>query len=189
MRALLAWGWVVVCLAGLGTGCASEADAGDAPVWPVTARAAVTAAGVDPPAYCDRTDDPMQDARISRPSTFWSANPELRATLVTVLARWSKATGLDLSVAGGGIEVVRVDLPADFGGFAFGHIQIDSSLTGPAIELTLLHEVGHLLGAGHLGPWEGVMSRCQSASSSLLTEADLMQVCSAAPCTTFQQEL
>jgi len=138
---------------------------------------------------CGSPDDDLPAARGEVPQTFWSDEPELRDMLGKALPRWSRATGLPLSVAPDGIMVVYTDLPTGMGGFASDHIDVDPTEFEPQwFETMLIHEVGHMLGSRHLGPYEGVMSRCLGMGETAITEADLDQVCAAAPCTTFVPE-
>jgi hypothetical protein len=169
-------------------GCAGADEADADPVWGAgfegQAKSAVTEL---PEIACGDSSDDMPSARQGRPETFWAEDPVLRAALVKVLARVTKATGLSLSVAPGGVEVVFTDLPTGYAGLATDHIDVDVAVDLIGTSL-LMHEVLHMLGAKHLGPWEGVMSRCIGNQSMLLTTADVEQVCSAAPCTTFLPE-
>jgi hypothetical protein len=181
-------GWMVVALLALVAGCASEeATADAAPDW----SAPVASSAMTEPVDCsDTTDDHLPEARVSRPHQYWAEDAELRAALGRVLARVNAATGLGLELedAPGAVQVFSTDLPEDVVGYASSHIEIDVSLRGLEVDSTLLHEVGHTQGAEHLGAGEGVMSRCVDGTFALLTDADLIQICSGAPCTTFVPE-
>lgn len=185
MQGMLGLGclWVLVAAAG----CSAAPDAADGtPMWTVAAPIIHSAPeAVD----CGKADDDLPSARMDRPTKFWAEDALLQETLGRVLARLNAATGLGLSVELGGIDVVLTDLPPEYSGYASDHIDVDVEVTGPLVDLVLIHEVGHMLGAGHLGPFEGVMSRCTGADSEWLTDPDLMQICSGAPCTTFRPEI
>jgi hypothetical protein len=194
------WCFTVVLLAGCAAGGGSDVDG--APDWAIPRQAALVAASPvtepsppvpGPPIDCnapaDMPADHMPEDRIARPETFWAEDIELRAVLASAIDRLRAATGLELSVARGGVEAMVVDLPEGVGGNVSDHIAIDVDVVGPDVLTVMLHELGHVLGAMHLGPWEGVMSRCYPVSSALLTAADLVQICSAAPCTAFQPEI
>lgn len=177
---------VTGCLWALG--CSAAPAAADVPDWTIAAPAPV--ALVEPkPVDCSQADDDLPSARMERRTSFWAEDPVLQDALGRVLGRLNTATGLGLSVAPGGVSVVLTDLPPEYGGLASDHIDIDVDITGLLVDQTLIHEVGHMLGARHLGPWEGVMSRCLGAASVLLTDSDLEQICSGALCTRFQPEI
>lgn len=176
----------LILLALFAVGCANQADVGGAPVWPDPVP--VIPAFASNPVDCNQVADDMPEGRVARPQAFWADDPGLRETLTRVVNRLNTATALDLSVAVGGVEAIIVDLPPESAGVASDHIDIDVDQTGQAQETVLLHEVGHMLGAKHLGPWQGVMSRCTGNQSWLLTNADLEEICSGAPCATFQPE-
>jgi hypothetical protein len=196
MLAGLGQAWMVVALLGLtAAGCASGETASD-PDWTAPLPGSVSAVrpSMTEEVDCsDAHDDALPAARVDRPHLYWSEDPELRAALGRTLSRLSAATGLVLSVAPdaktpGAVQVVLTDLPEGVVGYAAGHIEIDVSLTGLQVDATLLHELGHTQGAEHLGAGEGVMSRCVGGSNLLLTDADLIQICSGAPCSTFLPE-
>lgn len=175
-------GWIglVVCvaLAGCSAGGSVEGEADGAPLlW----------ASVGP-MDCSEAADAVPEVRASRPVTYWADDAGLRAALVRVLTRLNAATGLGLSLARGGVEVSYSDLPPDTSGFALGDIEIDVAVAAESLDGVLLHELGHILGARHLGPLEGVMSRCVGVQTQRLTEADLVLICAAAPCAAFQPE-
>lgn len=169
-------GWIGLVVCGVLAGCAGGSVEGEADGAPLL-WASVG------PMDCNEAADAVPEVRASRPVTYWADDAGLRAALVRVLARLNAATGLGLSVARGGVEVFYSDLPPEASGFASDHIEIDVAVS--SLDTVLLHEVGHILGARHLGPREGVMSRCVGVQHALLTEADLVQICAAAPCTTF----
>jgi len=155
--------------------------------------AADAAPGSAPPATaldeCEQAADALPAARSSTRLTYWSDDNSLRGSLDRVLGRLNTATGLGLSVAPEGVLVeFVVDMPPELAGFSSDHIEISLDVW-LQLDEALLHEVGHQLGARHLGPREGVMSRCLVSGSALLTDADLAQICAASPCTTFQAEV
>jgi hypothetical protein len=144
------------------------------------------------PIDCEQAEDPLPAAREHTPLTYWADDAGLQASLERVLGRLNTATGLGLVVALGGVPVEFADLSSrSIGRSSVEGIQIASDeRTGlwSVVDRVLLHEVGHQLGARHLGPGEGVLSRCLGASSRTLTALDLEQICTAASCATFQPE-
>jgi len=192
-------GWAFVLVLLFAVGCTSSADG--APVWTVpeqtpqqtveqTVEMPPESVATDEPTDCADAADDMSGDRLSRPEAFWAEDEQVRGALSRVLERMSDATGLPLGMARGGVEAIVLDLPPGYLGFARGdHIEIDADVAEDTLDLVMLHELGHMLGAGHLGPSEGVMSRCGKGARSRLTSADLMQICSAAPCARFQPEV
>jgi hypothetical protein len=181
-----AWATAVL-VAVIAAGCAAEGPSAQ-PEWSVI-PGSVSAFGE--PADCnDAESDALPSSRRERPRFYWSEDAETRGALVRVLTRLNAATGLELAVAldPDAVLVTVLDLPDGVLGYASDHIELDASLTGIQFEATLLHEVGHTQGAHHLGDGAGVMSRCIGESNVLLTDADLIQICSGAPCTTFVPE-
>ena len=172
------WWALVFCF-----GCASEL-ADDAPVWDTTVSPD------DMPAIdCSQASDHMPTERRERQTVFWSDDAVLRDALSAALVRLNAATGLGLEVAPAGMPVIRLDLPEGTLGYAGRwRLEIEPGVGGALLEDVVVHELGHVLGAPHLGPGEGIMTRCLGAERASITEADLMLICSAAPCSTFQPE-
>jgi hypothetical protein len=181
-------GWLIALVV-LVVGCAGAEQADADPVWGAGFESIADEPTVKqlPEITCDEGSDDMPGARESRPEVFWAEDPVLRTALTDVLKRVTKASGLPLSVTPGGVEVVFTDLPVGYAGLATDHIDVDVAVDLRGTSL-LMHEVLHMLGAQHLGPWEGVMARCIGNQSMLLTRADLEQLCSGAPCTAWNPE-
>lgn len=172
--------WRMFLVAGL-SACVSEV-ADPAPVY-TTHSEPVT---ID----CMAPADPELPEQVAGPSTFAAEDPALQASLERVLSRLRHSAGLDLRADEHGARVAYSDLPDGVGGWASNRgAEIDVSVDAFALDTIVLHEVMHLIGANHLGPYEGVMSRCVGAGSIGLTAADLERLCAAAPCTAFAPEM
>lgn len=140
---------------------------------------------------CMAPADPELPEPRPAPRAFLSSSPALQASLERVLPRLEHSAGLSLTLAssGGGVEVEFSDLPKGVLGWAGARrAQIDDAVDPFVLDTIVLHEVLHILGANHLGPFEGVMSRCVGAGTIGLTAADLERLCAAQPCTAFSPE-
>jgi hypothetical protein len=184
--ARLGQAWMVAVLV-LVCGCAAEGPSAEPEriVMPGSAPA------FGEPIDCNATeDDELPSTRRERAHFYWAEDAELRAALVRAIARINTATGLGLAVAAArdAVLVTRLELPEGVLGYASDHIELDAALTGEQLDATLIHEIGHTQGANHLGTGEGIMARCMGDSNVLLTDPDLIQICSGAPCTTFVPE-
>lgn len=142
---------------------------------------------------CDQPGDPLPSLRDDFPRVFWAQDDTLRERLGTVLTRLQNATGVMLSVRPDGFGVVVQDLPNNVMGYMSGsRVTLDpQSLSDDSgVDAVLLHEIGHALGARHVDPEQGIMSRClRSDGAQLLTGDDLEQICSAVSCAHLSPEI
>lgn len=61
-------------------------------------------------------------------------------------------------------------------------IHINENLGTDETEQTVMHELGHQLGAGHHAVGNGIMSRDMSTATSCITQSDLDLVCEVNEC-------
>lgn len=140
---------------------------------------------------CSEGADPLPSPMTAdHPRVFWSEDEQLRDALGAALARLRAATGIDLELGQGPDTTTAMagtrELPHNVLGHTTDHRRIDIDPdAADMLEAVVLHEAAHVLGARHVGPWEGVMSRCIEVGGGpapLLTTEDLMQICAASSC-------
>lgn len=135
----------------------------------------------------------------------WGAPPDLliwpadaaMADLVTLAAvRVEAASGLRVALTdavGTGVPAFWSDRAEWWVGYAHEErfMTVDQRLSpdGPSRATVALHEVLHLLGAGHVESGLGVMHRDFNDATLAITAADLEALCSRAPCSKFEPEL
>lgn len=105
-------------------------------------------------------------------------------------SQWKRATGLDVHVAeDDGPLTVQCDADDVMPG-RLGYVTPEGILTlsSPTDRKTMLHEVGHLLGAGHLPEGEtGIMVEHWFVGEPCVSAADLLETCARAACQSFNQ--
>jgi hypothetical protein len=138
-------------------------------------------------------------ARCAR--TVFTPAPELRAATERAAARWAGATGCDIRVGPAGLPVVLVpnvvatdgepangatDGFVDARGRLVAYVQVRIARTAKDPERTLLHEMGHALGAlGHAQT--GIMAVAPSAVAHL-DPAAIELVCATLDCVRVQDD-
>jgi hypothetical protein len=106
-------------------------------------------------------------------------------------ARWAQATGCALELGTGPVVMLVDDVPRGDGTQSRGTTLGDRSATlihrhGRDIPRTVLHELGHLLGADHVDTM-GVMSN-RKGYAAAIDAASLAAVCEVIPCAAFRPE-
>jgi hypothetical protein len=157
----------VLALAGL-MGCACGETADEAPTWPTAAAA---------PAC----------------SVVLSPGPVLVDATAAAAARWSAATGCDISLGEGGVPVgLALSIPRPDGSEAPGmtpadrsRIDINQRAGEPQRWRTVAHELGHVLGVDeHVGA--GIMG--DVGRLDVIDVAALASVCAHVPCSVMAPE-
>jgi hypothetical protein len=155
--------------------CAQRADIDPQLVGPF-----VLHAGEPDPAPCGMAFDPA---------------PELLAATESAAARWSAATGCDVKVESGGVQV-RIASTAERGGHQAAAIRnretgewfvgVAPGLLPWTAETLLAHEFGHVFGCLRHSA-EGLMAETTRLNAPIDVEA-LACVCTAFDCTVFAPE-
>lgn len=161
------------------------------PLVVLVALLAQACAGSSPPP--DEEAPPEQSAYASCVVVL-SPGPVLVAPTLAAAERWSAATGCDITLGEGGVPVtLALDIRRPDGSEAPGMVPADRSRievnqrTGEAQRYrTIAHELGHLLGAGHV-EGRGLMSG-EREHSDVIDGDSLAAVCAALPCPAFRPE-
>jgi hypothetical protein len=136
---------------------------------------------------------PTDDASVSCGAAF-DPDPVLLADTTAAAARWSAATGCDIRVEAGGVPVQLVlSIKRPDGSDTPGAVTADLSLVeihqkarGAQRTRTVLHEMGHALGAGHVHA-HGVMSDT-APFDAVIDAPSLEEVCAHLACSAFVPE-
>jgi hypothetical protein len=123
------------------------------------------------------------------------AGLDLDAALARGRERWRAATGLEArpsSVTWRG----RHDLSCGAIPRAYGCAYTPSNVIWVSVEIAdraqlervVTHELGHILGANHVGPGEGILAARYPESLPWISEADVAQVCAVRACAWLEPE-
>lgn len=147
------------------------------------------------------------DPAVDAPDVVLSPAPELVDVATATASRWSKASGLTIVVAPGGVPMRAVPDAVDPSGYrvcAFtssslehGPVDMAVDVDPPAgvcrtLDQVVAHEIGHVIARtfapadGDAHAASGVMRNVNGSAE--IDAASLARVCEFAPCTVFQPE-
>lgn len=141
-----------------------------------------------------RGEEVSESEAAVEPEIVFTPDDVLAADVTSAAARWSAATGREIVVGEGGVPVQLVlAIKRPDGTDTPGAVTADLSLVeihqkarGAQRTRTVLHEIGHALGAGHAHT-HGVMSDA-APFDAVIDAASLEEVCAHLACTAFIPE-